>query len=212
MSDVATLRAAGHPVLPRQKRAIRQRDSLLDATEQVVAEEGAQAATTTRIARRAGVSVGTVYRYFEDRDALVLCAYDRTVDRIIDICSQTLAELESDVSADEAARTLLRTYLAAATSTPSHAPLLRAMRGIRSIEADFGSAENRINNDLLVPFLARFTRHDTAGDRVAIHLLTVLLGTLVDLCLLAENGHEAERIREETEAHMLLALSRFGAG
>lgn len=194
--------------MPRQKRAVRQRDSLLDATERIVSEEGAQAATTTRIAREAGVAVGTVYRYFQDRDAVILCAYDRTVDRIIDICSLTLSDLDADIAADEAARILLRTYLAAATRIPSHAPLLRAMRTIRSIEADFDSAEDRISSDLLIPFLTRFTGRNPTRDHVAIRLLTALLGTLVDLYLLAENDREAERIRNETEAHMLLALSR----
>lgn len=207
---MATLRTSGHPVLPRQKRAVRQRSSLLDVTERIVGEEGVQAATTTRIAREAGVAVGTVYRYFQDRDAVILCAYDRTVDRIIDICSRTLSDLDAGIAADQAARTLLRTYLAAATRIPSHAALLRAMRTIRSIEADLGSAEDRVSSDLLIPFLTRFTGHDPTGDRVAIRLLTALLGTLVDLYLLAENDREAERIRDETEAHMLLALSRLG--
>lgn len=198
-------------VTPRQQRAVRQRDSLLDVTERVVAGEDAQAVTTTRIAREAGVAVGTVYRYFEDRDALILCAYDRTVDRIIDICGVILSELPTDMSTSEAARSLLRSYLSAANQIPSHAPLLRAMRTIRPIEADIDSAEHRINNELLVPFLARFTRHDPGKDGVAIHLMTVLLGTLVDLYLLAESKTDADRIRDETEAHMLLALSRLGS-
>ena len=105
LRDMSTLKASGHPVLPRQKRAVRQRASLLDVTERIVGDEGVQAATTTRIAHEAGVAVGTVYRYFEDRDAIILCAYDRTVDRIIDICSQTLSDLDSDIAADAAART-----------------------------------------------------------------------------------------------------------
>ena len=86
------------------------------------------------------------------------------------------------------------------------------MRTIRSIEADYDSAEDRISSDLLIPFLTRFTDRNPTGDPVAIRLLTALLGTLVDLYLLAENDREAERIYEETEAHMQLALSRFFRG
>jgi AcrR family transcriptional regulator len=44
---------------------------VLDAAERVLAEEGAQALTTTRIAEVAGVPVGSVYRFFPDKDAIV---------------------------------------------------------------------------------------------------------------------------------------------
>jgi AcrR family transcriptional regulator len=47
------------------------RDELLQAAEAVFAEEGLQTAKVESIAARAGVSVGTVYNYFADRNALV---------------------------------------------------------------------------------------------------------------------------------------------
>jgi AcrR family transcriptional regulator len=47
------------------------RDELLQAAESVFSENGLQAAKVEDIAARAGVSVGTVYNYFADRQALV---------------------------------------------------------------------------------------------------------------------------------------------
>src|ERR1700722_13834938 len=47
------------------------RDELLQAAESIFAEEGLQTAKVESIAARAGVSVGTVYNYFADRQALV---------------------------------------------------------------------------------------------------------------------------------------------
>ena len=44
---------------------------MLDAADQVLAREGAGAFTTTRIAQVAGVPVGSVYRYFPDKEAIV---------------------------------------------------------------------------------------------------------------------------------------------
>lgn len=45
--------------------------AISEAAEQVFAEKGVREARVEEIAARAGVSVGTVYNYFEDRDALL---------------------------------------------------------------------------------------------------------------------------------------------
>jgi AcrR family transcriptional regulator len=55
----------------RQKVRGLVRDELLQAAEAVFAEKGLQAAKVEDIAARAGVSVGSVYNYFADRQALV---------------------------------------------------------------------------------------------------------------------------------------------
>ena len=48
------------------------RDALIDATEYVIARSGVHRATVSRIARRAGVSVGAIYGLYENKETLVL--------------------------------------------------------------------------------------------------------------------------------------------
>ncbi len=193
---------------PRQKRALRTEAALLAATEAVAAAEGEAAVTTSRIASETGLAVGTIYRYFADRDALLLAAYDATVVRIVAECRTALDRLDGSVGAEAAARQLLEIYLSAASAVPGHAALLRAMRRIRSLEQDDGSNRDRIAEELLSPFLARFGV-GAADDPEALHFLKVLLGTLVDLYLIIEEEGARVRIRGHIEAHMLLALSRI---
>jgi AcrR family transcriptional regulator len=48
------------------------RKQILEAATRVFAEKGFRRATTREVAREAGVSEGTIYNYFEDKDALLM--------------------------------------------------------------------------------------------------------------------------------------------
>ena len=56
---------------PVQARSTARLTSLLDAAAQVVDEIGFERLTTAMVAERAGASIGTVYRYFPDRIAVL---------------------------------------------------------------------------------------------------------------------------------------------
>ncbi|PBC22372.1 MULTISPECIES: TetR family transcriptional regulator [unclassified Mesorhizobium] len=56
---------------PKQARATDLVAALLQAAVQVLEKEGAQRFTTTRVAERAGVSVGSLYQYFPNKAALL---------------------------------------------------------------------------------------------------------------------------------------------
>lgn len=50
---------------------------MLDAAEQLILREGSAAATMTRIAEVAGVSIGSLYQYFPNRPALLVLLAER---------------------------------------------------------------------------------------------------------------------------------------
>jgi len=59
------------PRRPRQPRAKVTVDALVEATGQVFGARGFDRTTTARIAERAGVSIGSLYQYFPDKQALI---------------------------------------------------------------------------------------------------------------------------------------------
>ncbi len=61
----------------RQRVKVLFRDELLQAAEELFAEQGLQAAKLEDIANRAGVAVGTIYNYFADRHALLQAVMER---------------------------------------------------------------------------------------------------------------------------------------
>jgi AcrR family transcriptional regulator len=68
--------------LPRQMRSIATVDAILQATMEVLKRNDAGGASTTRIALRAGVSVGTLYQYFPHQDALRFAALQRHLEHL----------------------------------------------------------------------------------------------------------------------------------
>lgn len=56
---------------PRQARSRQMVDALLQAAAEVIAEQGLAHTTTNHVAERAGVSIGSLYQYFESKDALI---------------------------------------------------------------------------------------------------------------------------------------------
>ena len=68
---------------PVQARSTARLSALLDAAAQIVDEIGYERLTTAMVAERAGASIGTVYRYFPDRIAVLqaLAARNLEIDR-----------------------------------------------------------------------------------------------------------------------------------
>jgi AcrR family transcriptional regulator len=59
------------------------REHLIDTAEQLLGELPVSAVTTRDIARKAGVSDGVLYNYFEDKTELVVAALVRRYDRLV---------------------------------------------------------------------------------------------------------------------------------
>jgi AcrR family transcriptional regulator len=82
---------------PVQARSTARLAALLDAAAQVVHEIGYERLTTAMVAERAGASIGTVYRYFPDRIAVLQSLAARNAERMTD---RVLAELRSEAHGD----------------------------------------------------------------------------------------------------------------
>jgi AcrR family transcriptional regulator len=66
---------------PVQARSQRTVEKILDAAAHVFGERG-YAGTTNHVAERAGISIGTLYQYFPDKDALLTALHDRHLDQV----------------------------------------------------------------------------------------------------------------------------------
>lgn len=77
---------------PRQARAQERVERILDAAEQVFAEVGFSAATTNQIAMQAGTSIGSLYEFFPNKEALAAALAERYVARIAPVYETLLVD------------------------------------------------------------------------------------------------------------------------
>lgn len=67
---------------PHQARAIATRAAVLEAAAQVLETVGYEKMTTTRIAERAGTSVGTLYQYYPSKEAILVALLEAKTARV----------------------------------------------------------------------------------------------------------------------------------
>ncbi|QAZ43778.1 TetR/AcrR family transcriptional regulator [Mesorhizobium sp. Pch-S] len=99
---------------PRQTRAAVTLDAIFEATIQVLLREGLHRLTTTRVAERAGVSVGTMYQYFPHKQALLYGLNERYLDIVAAAVEKTCQE-KHGTATTHMVEALITTYWRAKT-------------------------------------------------------------------------------------------------
>ena len=86
--------APGRHGIPREEVAENQRWRLIGAAAEVLAEYGPVRTTSTRVAKRAGVSPATFYQHFENVGDCLLAAYRAEMDSIWEVVSDACDQTE----------------------------------------------------------------------------------------------------------------------
>jgi AcrR family transcriptional regulator len=78
---------------PQQQRAQATVEALMTATARILVQEGYDRASTNRIAEAAGISIGSLYQYFPNKEALVAELVERMLSEEFAVLSQALPAL-----------------------------------------------------------------------------------------------------------------------
>jgi AcrR family transcriptional regulator len=97
---------------PVQARSTASVNAILEATIQVLLDVGKERLTTTRVAYRAGVSVGTLYQYFPNKSALLQAALRNHLESVAEAMEKVCQE-ERGAPLEQMMTRLVKTFLAA---------------------------------------------------------------------------------------------------
>ena len=171
-ADVTRRAPAGKaPTAARKPRADaqRNRDSLLEAAKAAFAEAGPEA-SLDEIARRASVGIGTLYRHFPTRDAVVEAVYRREVQQLADAAPRLI---ESLVPA-EALRAWMRLFIDYIAAKRVIAPALKSLVGGGS--SLYADSSARINEAMALLVERARESGDIRPDADSADLLRALIG------------------------------------
>ena len=137
---------------PRQMRSRFTYDAILLAAAQVLEEQGDTHFTTNRVADRAGVSIGSLYQYFENKEQILVALAEKE-ERALP-SKTALQEMASD-SSESPLRLGLRAYLNMLPNTPTaRAKALETVLRTRGAQGVADATEARFENSGLFDGLA----------------------------------------------------------
>jgi len=79
---------------PVQKRSRERVEAILHGANELIAAEGVENLSTRSLAAHTGIPVATIYRYFEDMDAIIAAYLDQALGEIEDAVEEALLKLE----------------------------------------------------------------------------------------------------------------------
>jgi AcrR family transcriptional regulator len=97
---------------PVQARSAASVEAILEATIQVLLQVGKERLTTTKVASRAGVSVGTLYQYFPNKSALLQAVLKRHLGEVAEAV-ELVCEEQQGQTLRQMATALITTFLQA---------------------------------------------------------------------------------------------------
>lgn len=102
---------------PRQARSLATVDAIFEATIQVLVSDGPRRLTTTRVAARAGVSVGSMYQYFPHKQALFYALNERYLTALAERIEAACAA-QQGAAIGQMVEALVMSYWVAKTERP----------------------------------------------------------------------------------------------
>lgn len=181
---------------PVQARSAASVDAILDATIQVLLSVGKERLTTTRVAARAGVSVGTLYQYFPNKSALLRAALKRHLATVTEAVERVCQE-QRNKGLEEMATALVTGYLEAKMRDPKTSV---ALYGVGS-DVDGAKILRQLgtrSNEAIVEMLSSAREPLTKDPQVMASMLQAAMAGVSRMWL--ESGEAAgrvEAVREE---------------
>ena len=178
---------------PVQARSSERIGALLDAASAVVSEVGIERLTTAMVAERAGASIGTVYRYFPDRVAVLGAMSLRSFERFLRASVENL-EKAAPKTLDEAFGCLIDAAIELHRTEPGYTSI-RLSDQIALPEVDGGTAAAaRIAGPLAAVFVEQLDVTDDGTLAGRLDIALTMADALLVRAFIADPKGDADAI------------------
>jgi AcrR family transcriptional regulator len=168
---------------PKRADAQRNRERLLEVAIRAFAKDGADV-SLEGIARHAGVGIGTLYRHFPTRDALVEAVYRNEIERVSALAEELLISRQPE----DALREWMKHFVGFMTTKHGMAEAFRAI--IASGGSPFGQTRILVLDAVQNLITAGSADGGIRNDVAPIDILTLLNG----LSFASDDSDQTERL------------------
>lgn len=140
---------------PVQKRGQQRVEAILDAAEAVFGEVGVEAATTNAIAERAGASVGSLYHFFGNKDAILYALSERYAESVQAVLERERRIDEPWVPLEELFTGMIATFAAMDDTHPGYMAVCRATDSASGGKSPVSLQTERVMQEMVVELLRR---------------------------------------------------------
>ena len=168
MAEPARLTPASTRRVPTQRRSQERLERIARAAGELCAEVGADAVTMEAISARAETSIGSLYQFFPNKDALLHAVAERYVDDLLALLDASDAADAGDVAGlplETLVDALLEPFVAFHRAHPGYFAILFAPQGGEALRSVRGRLRERLAQRVERLFQARAPRLDPAKRR-----------------------------------------------
>jgi AcrR family transcriptional regulator len=131
--------------LPKQARSETTVEAILEAAAQIFERHGYAAGTTNRIAERAGVSIGSLYQYFPNKDAVLVALVRRHLAEGTAVLQPHIERLDHGARFEDVLPDVVEAMVAMHAFAPSlHRVLFEETQIPPALRAELDALEDRL--------------------------------------------------------------------
>jgi AcrR family transcriptional regulator len=185
-----------------QARAKERIERVLDAAETVFVDVGFESATTNQIAAQAGTSIGSIYEFFGNKEAVASALSARYLRELTALYEEVM--VDDPRGRDAIVAKVVDAFDGFYTRHPGLGPLLRGCRGSEDLQA----AGEALQSSLVehVDQLIALRRGD--GDPVRRHVVAQMCGDILR-SVMDDLGGKPEDERRALVAELKLVLTSY---
>ncbi len=130
---------------PQQERSIEKKNKIIEAGYELFSEVGYYGTNTAEIAKRAGVSTGIVYGYFQDKRDILICVLEIYVDKVFAPFFKMFEKISLPVNFQELVSNIIEQTIKTHKNNRRIHEVLHSMASTdQAVNAEFISLEDKI--------------------------------------------------------------------
>jgi AcrR family transcriptional regulator len=202
MSDYSTRK------IPQQSRSQQTVDAILDAAAALFAQASYETTTTNAIAERAGIAIGTLYRYYPDKEAVLKALAERYYEQQRTLFDRVFIEDMKYLPLEVMLDRLIDPFLDMYQQCPAYAHILLGS----DVSADIAAASCGMEQELIQRMAVFFRLVFPLLDEERSHLIAVISKAVVKALIGLTVASQDETYRKKVTAEIKKMLLAYFEG